>query len=221
MNRNTETATYIFKVVIILVLCGFPASGGQKMDKRSCLVNNEQIVDIGIPAGLITSFPEEFYQGSREDKLKRYNDMRNGPDVNVMFDAEYQNLVLGDILAAIEEYKKVIAEHGSEPLPNFSGFPQYAFQAPFSIEVFANIRIAYCFCAMKRYADAAEYFQKGYPWRPFYYESAECYRAAGDMDNAKRMYEKAYAYHLSGHWGSDPEFAKKAKSKLDQIGTAE
>lgn len=210
-------ATSIFKILICFVMCGITVSGRQKMDERPSPVYDENTIDIGIPAGITTVFPEEFHKGSREDKLKRFNDMRNGPDVNVMFDAEYKNLVLGDIPAAIEEYKKVISEHGSEPLPNFSGYPQFAFQAPFTIEVFSSIRIAYCFCAIKRYADAAEYFQKGYPWRPFYYESAECYRAAGDISNAIRMYEKAYMYHFSGHWGSNLEFAKKAKRRLDCI----
>jgi len=202
-------------------MCGIPASGsgGQKTEMGSSLKNNKSIIDIGIPVDDRTCFPEEFYKGSREEKLKRFNDMRNGPDVNVMFDAEYNNFVLKDLPAAIEDYKKVISEHGVEPLPNFSGYPQFAFQAPFTIEVFSNIRIAYCYSEMKRYIDAAEYFQKGYPWRPFYYESAECYRAAGDIKNAKRMYEKAYTYHLSGHWGSDPEIAGKAKMRLDRLRT--
>ncbi|HOF34077.1 MAG TPA: hypothetical protein PK624_09270 [Spirochaetota bacterium] len=189
------------------------------MEKNSSSENAELIVDVGKPVGWETVFPEEIHKGSREEKLKRFNALRKSPEVNVMFAAEYLNFVLGDMSDAIEEYKKVISEHGSESLANFSGFPRFAFQAPFSIEIFSNIRIAYCYCALKKYPEAAEYFQKGYPWRPFYYESAECYLAAGDKPNAVLMYKKAYEYHLSSHWGSDPEFAEKAKRRLDLIKT--
>jgi tetratricopeptide (TPR) repeat protein len=124
--------------------------------------------------------------------------------LSIMALAEFYELMVKDKQKAINEYQQVIADHGKE------GLPGGIYQAPFTVETFSRIRIAVCYQSLGQYEKAIEYYQYGYPWFPFHFEIAECYRLMGEVENAKKKYLESITFNLANLWGSNPLLALRA-----------
>jgi len=122
--------------------------------------------------------------------------------------AEFFEYIVMDQQKAIDCYLKALKEHPQE------GLPTQISQAPFTVGIWAAIKIAICLQKMGRYEEAVEYYSYHYPWRMFWFEIAECHVLAGKQTEAKIAYRKAGEYHLGGHWGSHVELAFRAFAVL-------
>jgi tetratricopeptide (TPR) repeat protein len=125
--------------------------------------------------------------------------------------AEFYEYIVLDQQKAIDCYLKALKNYPQ------MGLPTRASQAPFTVGIWASIKIAICLQKMGRYEEAVEYYSHHYPWRMFWFEIAECHALAGKQTEAKEAYRKAGEYHLGGHWGSQIELAFRAFAVLGDI----
>ena len=125
--------------------------------------------------------------------------------------AEFYEYIVLDQQKAIDCYLKARKKYPQ------MGLPTRISQAPFTVDIWASIKIAICLQKMGRYEEAVVYYSHHYPWRMFWFEIAECHAFAGKQTEAKEAYRKAGEYHLGGHWGSHIELAFRAFAVLGDV----
>ncbi len=150
------------------------------------------------------SFPEFDAVNTDLERYEIFVRLQKEKKLGIMAAAEFYDLQVKDKQKAIVEYQKVISEHGKE------GLPIGIYQAPFTVESFSRIRIATCYQSLGQYDKAVEYYQFGYPWMPFHFEIAECYRLKGEVESAEKNYAECITYNLADQWASNPTMALRA-----------